>query len=167
MTLAAAVADATADKADPDTLPIDHVILTPDSQWAYDVAPSYAAASLTLGRLLQKDERRFRQATIVPLDTYVDARERKYLDDPIVEIEAASFDQALNCLPPLDWRREAGVERFCLSEFTDGRITRQYARLGDRYFSRSVRFRDPSTYLTAESINAAIAAGAVQQAEPQ
>lgn len=158
-TLAAPIDD------DPDHAPIDHVILTADSPWHYDIADTRHLASVKLGKFLQQDEARFRHATIVTLDDYVAAREQSYLDDPIVEISAERFHEALNCLPPLEWRRADGVERFCLSEFTTGRITAQYACFGERYFTRSVRYRDEGTYLTAASITAALEAGAVQPDE--
>lgn len=152
MTLAPTPADATTTDADPDTAPIDHVIVTPDTGRAYTFAPSYAAASARLRQLLQEDERRFCQATIATYDDYVAAREQSYLDQPLTQIDSGTFHQALNVLPPLAWKREDGVERFNLSEFTEGYITQQYARLGQRYFTKPVRHGDLATYMSRDSI---------------
>ncbi len=149
---------------DPDE-PIDHVILTTDSKFAYTIADSYRHAVAKLQELRAREPERFAGATITTLDGYTAATEKAYLDDGILEIDADAFDYALDVLPPLAYGRTDGVERFCMREFTSGRITRQYARMDERYFSRNVRYGDESTYLTRDAITAALAAGAVRRAE--
>jgi hypothetical protein len=36
-----------------------------------------------------------------------------------------------------------------MSEFQFGRVTEQFAKIGNRYFAKYVRHRDESTYITA------------------
>lgn len=145
--------------------PVDHVILIPSSKFAWSVCPSAAAAAAKVAELKLEDPEKFAEASVMTLDAFVDRREQSYLAQPIVEIDEARFGDALDCLPPLDYQRQDGVSRFCMSEFTDGAVTQQYAQMGDRFFTKPVRFRDRTTYLIGESITAALAAGAVQAAE--
>lgn len=158
-TLSADLAD------DPENAPIDHVILIPSSKFAWSLCPSAAAAAAKVAELRAEDPDKFAEASVMTLDAFVAQRERAYLDQPIVEIDEGRFGDALDCLPPLDYERRDGVSRFCMSEFTDGAVTQQYAQMGDRFFTKPVRFRDRTTYLSAETIAAALAAGAVQKAE--
>ncbi len=72
----------------------------------------------------------------------------------IIEVTAERYDEMLNILPPLDWVRDDGVERFSMCEFLDGPITTQFARIGNRYFTKPVRYGDKSTYITVDAVRA-------------
>ncbi|MBP1179997.1 hypothetical protein [Methylobacterium sp. PvR107] len=88
---------------------------------------------------------------IIPCDDWTAEREASYLDKPAAEITAERFDDMLNCLPPVYCGSGDCDFRFNMSEFQFGRITEQFARIGDRYFSKYVRHGDAATYITAEA----------------
>ena len=141
--------------------PTDSFIVEPNSRWAYNHHGTYTAAVQALGRLMIDDPHRFAKARVVIADRFAMECEQVYLDRPIVEITAERFEDMLDCLPPLDWTRRDGVERFNCREMTYGAVTNQYARYGNRYFCRPVRHRDHATYLPAAVIEQALAAGEV------
>lgn len=144
---------------------VDHVILIPSSKFAWSVCSSAQEAVDKIAALKVEDPAKFAEATMMTLDAFVAAREAGYLSTPIAEITEERYGDALDCLPPLAYERRDGVARFCMSEFTDGAVTQQYAQMGKRFFTKPVRFRDVSTYLTAESITAALEAGTVTPPE--
>ena len=87
---------------------------------------------------------------IVPCDSWMSEREASYLDKPAAEITAERFNDMLGCLPPIYCGNGDCHFRFSMSEFQFGRVTEQFAQIGDRYFSKYVRHGDASTYITAE-----------------
>lgn len=89
---------------------------------------------------------------IVPCDEWMAHREASYLSNPVREVTAEHFDDMLNCLPPIYCGNGDCDFRFSMSEFQFGRVTEQYAKIGNRYFSKYVRHRDVSTYITAASV---------------
>jgi hypothetical protein len=131
------------------------IIETADSAWAWSCHKGRAAAVARLVELRTEKPEQFRNAQVALLDDFVAAREASFLDQPVVEITADDWDYQFNCLPPLHWTRTDGVERFLSSEFTSGRITRQFARRGERHFMAYARAGDSSTFLTAPRIGAA------------
>jgi len=84
---------------------------------------------------------------------FLERQRRYYLREP-EEITPEHWEESLGMLPPLHWEVACGVERFLCCEFLDGNYTRQYARLGTRYFMRIVDHGDPSTWITAEMLGA-------------
>lgn len=68
--------------------------------------------------------------------TLADASRR--IDDafraPVSRITREQFWDALECLPPVGWKRYDSEESFKMSERTAGNITGIYARLGEEYF---------------------------------
>ena len=88
-------------------------------------------------------------------DTFAQAKRDHYLGagrNPLNEITAEAYDEALNVLPPLRWERRDGVERFLMREMLDGSVTEQYAQLNGRFWSRRADARDPETWITAAEI---------------
>lgn len=85
-------------------------------------------------------------------DDYAKAHDAFYLADPLVEIDAAKWWEMLEVLPPMRWEHKDGVERFLISEMLAGSITSQFAKLGERYFTRNVNAADRSTWITAAEI---------------
>lgn len=77
-------------------------------------------------------------------------REREaILADPMVEITAEQFNDALDILPPLRWVKKGGIEMFCCREMWSDTYTTQYAhdhRHG-KYYSKMVDVCDPSTWI--------------------
>lgn len=71
------------------------------------------------------------------------------------EIDHDAWWRALECLPPLDWRREAGAESFTLSEPYDldanspAMVYWRYVRIGDRYWEMLALRSTPITDLAA------------------
>lgn len=74
---------------------------------------------------------------VIPFDEampLIEAAQRaKYLSD-WKEITEEEWNDALEVLPPENWRTVAGVEIFRMMEYLTGTITGHYARLGERYF---------------------------------
>lgn len=64
---------------------------------------------------------------------------------PLREITESEFNEALNVLPPEKWTRCETWEAFRISEYTCGRITQHYLRVGSRYFTQS-RPAGPTAY---------------------
>lgn len=53
----------------------------------------------------------------------------------VKEIDEERFHDALECLPPLNWRRRADGESFMLCERKYEDITSIYVRVGNRFFT--------------------------------
>lgn len=71
------------------------------------------------------------ELTIMALDEYTALHDAAFRSEP----KPCTYEEyvvALECLPPEDWRRVAGVESFKMSEYLSGGITTIYAKKGDR-----------------------------------
>ena len=145
--------------------PSDSFIVEPGKRWAYSHHPTFTDAVRRLGQLMLDLPDQFRRARVVIADRYVFEIEQDDLDQPITEITSERFNDMFDALPPLAWSRQGGFQRFNFQEFFRGRITSQYAQLGERYFTRHVRHGDPATYLTPEVIEHALANGHVRLSE--
>lgn len=128
--------------------PGDHYI------WAAYTDADSAWADLFDVRKRQNDNA---YIVMTDFDAFFDAAEAKFMTGPRL-ITQAEYWEALECLPPMQWHSEGGIERFCISEFTFNRITNQYAQMGDRYLTKPVKFNDRSTYITGADFEAAKAA---------
>jgi len=84
---------------------------------------------------------------IVSLKEYEEIRRKYYLDRPLKEIDAETWDNMLNVLPPLKWVTIDGVNEFLLSEFLSGPYTDQYARKNGKYYTKIVDAYDKTTWL--------------------
>ena len=71
---------------------------------------------------------------ILPLAEAQARYERQFKTEP-VEIDEGAWHEALNVLPPEDWRHDANGESFKCSEPTAGSITAIYVRVGQRHFT--------------------------------
>ena len=77
------------------------------------------------------------------------------------EITAERFDEMLNILPPMAWKRSDAFdqkinripETFMLSEMIDGTHATQFAALDGRYFEKTVSVADRSTWITGAEID--------------
>lgn len=71
----------------------------------------------------------------------------------LVDVDEETFMEQLGVLPPVHWRHEGDFEHFMCMEPTNDSWHQQYARLGDRYKSKLVDRRDPTTWITREDFN--------------
>lgn len=145
--------------------PSDSFIVEPGKRWAYSHHPTYTDAVRRLGQLMLDLPDQFGRARVVIADRFAFEVEQADLDQPIIEIGERCFNEMFEALPPLAWSRQGHFQRFNFQEFFSGRVTNQYAQLGDRYFTRRVRHGDPLTYLTPDIIEQALANGHVRLAE--
>ncbi|MBR6636617.1 MAG: hypothetical protein IKK97_04115 [Phascolarctobacterium sp.] len=77
------------------------------------------------------------------------ARQRQYfVNRPIEEVSAESFNNAFECLPPLHIRHLSDKDwYFSMSEFYTGTFTGQYAYINGKYYYALVDITDNSTYI--------------------
>ena len=134
--------------------PAYQAIVRPNDTWPHTTADTLAEAERKLATLRAADPAYFASAEIMLFERFEAKVEARYLDQPIRETNSDDFHHMLEVIPPLDWRTIDGVERFNLSEMTYGRITQQWARCGERYFTRYARHGDRATYLTASALMA-------------
>jgi hypothetical protein len=129
----------------------DYVIIERGSEWPWCLAKGADGAADKLQSLIAEHGfERWAGAQVMTYDDYAAQHDARYLDAPPQVITADDFEEALGCLPPMQWHTTPdGVNVFCMSEFTSGRITTQYGRRNGAYRMRSVRFGDRSTYLRA------------------
>lgn len=78
-----------------------------------------------------------------------EAAAAKYIG-PWEPIDSETWMDALECLPPMRWRRVAGVEFFQMSERMTGDITRTYARVGNNCWRAYRRTGDEYAELARE-----------------
>ena len=92
-------------------------------------------------------------------EEYHAAERAFYIEQPLEEVTAERFYEMLNVLPPRCWITLKGVEMFCMSEMLTGTYTDQYAKAGDKYYTKIVDAKDRSTWihecLTQKSATAA------------
>jgi hypothetical protein len=128
----------------------DFVILEPGALWPWTLAATLEGAAAKLGALMLEDPRRWAAAGVLPYDTYAAEHDARYLSEPTRVIAEEEWEEALGCLPPLNWHTTAdGVNVFFMSEFMSGPITTQYGRRNGAYRLKYVRYGDASTYLKA------------------
>jgi hypothetical protein len=84
---------------------------------------------------------------IMSFDEFLKRQRRYYLSLPLREITKEKFEEMFSVLPPLYWCEIDGVEMFCLSEMWTGSYTDQFARVGDKYYTKMVDCRDKTTWI--------------------
>ncbi|MEV1657320.1 hypothetical protein ABZR11_29185 [Pseudomonas aeruginosa] len=84
-------------------------------------------------KTLAEMEQEFPGVVLMDEHEVVETINRLCRTDP-VEITEERFFVLLEVLPPLRWGRNHDSESFKMSEFTNGSITLNVVRLGDRYF---------------------------------
>jgi hypothetical protein len=80
--------------------------------------------------------------TVLPAHEAQERYESRF-KTPLREIDAKTFDEALNCLPPREWTRARGGKSFKISERIAGRVTAIYVELGRRFFRFDDNFSTP------------------------
>lgn len=135
---------------------LNFVIAVPTSKGIWNLYPTRDVATEALAKLQAERPDEFAGASVLTYDDWHSQMESELLADGIKEIDNEDYWYALEVLPPLQWHSADGVTRFCMSEFTRGNITNQYASIScdgvERYFVKPVRFNDRSTYITTDDI---------------
>lgn len=135
---------------------MNYCIAQPASYGVWNLYATEQEAGEALDKLRIERPGEFDAARVMLFDDWQKARDEDLLGAGLKEIDSEAFWYALEVLPPLQWHDADGVSRFCMSEFTFGRITNQYATIigaGEkRFFTKPVRFNDRSTYITADLI---------------
>ena len=90
---------------------------------------------------------------VMTLGQYDEAERAYHLSKPLQEVTPDRFDEMLNVLPPVAWQTRDGVERFIMSEATQGYFHDQFAKRGDRCFCRPVHVREQATWITGAEID--------------
>lgn len=85
--------------------------------------------------------------SVMTVSEFREKERSAYLSIPMREISAEEFDYFLNILPPAKWETRSGVEEFCMSEMLSGPFTSQYARAGDKYYTKYVDITDENTWI--------------------
>ena len=86
------------------------------------------------GETLEQIQARYPGALVGDSDEVTKAREDQLRTAP-APCTHEQFWYALECLPPMGWRNAGNGESFKMSERLSGRMTRIYARTGQRYWS--------------------------------
>lgn len=94
---------------------------------------------------------------VIEFEEFENRREARLVDRVLKEIDEEAYFEALEVLPPMNWHKKDGVERFLMSEFYSGNYTNQYAQRNGRYFTRMVNAFKRETWITAEEIDNFIA----------
>jgi hypothetical protein len=85
------------------------------------------------GKTLDEVKQQHPAAQLMGWKEYERHHNTHWTTDP-VEIDKAAFWDALECLPPVDWKTTAEGEVFKMSERLSGSITAIYCRIEDRFF---------------------------------
>lgn len=124
-------------------------IAQPGARTIWNAYTDKASALAALDKA-RKDAQNPALEVMTDIDAFLAQAEAQYMCDAAA-IDRETFEFALNELPPLDWRREGVIETFNCSEFTAGRITKQYARyhhMGKDYFlTKPVKHMKRETYI--------------------
>lgn len=130
------------------------VIIEEGAEWPWTLAETEQAANEKLAALKAEHPTQWATGRIVSYEVFQAEHDARYLNAPVREITAEEFDEMLGVLPPLQWHTTPdGVNVFCISEFTSGRITAQYGRRNNAYRARYVSYGDRSTYLCADDFS--------------
>lgn len=116
----------------------------------------YAAETEEQIRLRYPDARR------MTFDDAILSKENALIDAPM-EITEDQFIEALEVLPPNQWRTVGNEESFKMSEHLSGGITRIYARIGERFFSFNDRFTLPHKQIIAKCQEAQVGESATTE----
>ena len=104
------------------------------------------------GETIDEVGKRYPGAYLTTYDSAIALQASSLITAP-VEITEEVFIDALECLPPMDWKGGGNAESFKMCEFTSGTITCIYVRIGKRYFSMQ-----DSAFLSHDEIIAKVTA---------
>ena len=117
-----------------------------------DTATAAGLGSCT-GDNLQQVQARYPVAELMPLDEACrlaqEAQRAHYCHGP-VEITAERFEEMLNVLPPMQWKRGPGAQSFKMSELTCGTLTGIFCEVRGRYFELCDDVRNSHEWIVRE-----------------
>jgi len=130
--------------------------IDPPSVWDFYGAVEYAEAKKDEANAynikLEAHGAPKRNYQIMTYAEYKAAERAFYLCDPAEEITEEKFIERLEVLPPQQWIHAGGFESFLMSEHWSGPYTSQYARHGQRYYTKMVDATDKGTWMTAATV---------------
>lgn len=77
---------------------------------------------------------------------------KQYLSRPLVEVTEEQYNDALECMFPLKYGTNRGLESFFMREFWSGNYTSQYAKISDKIYCKLVDFSKPETWVTPNMV---------------
>jgi len=85
---------------------------------------------------------------IMTFEEYLQRERDYYINQPIAEIKAETYNEMLNILHPLKWCTINNIEMFCMSEFLTGSYTSQYLhdKKTGKYYHKIVDITDKATW---------------------
>lgn len=84
---------------------------------------------------------------LMTFDEFLRRQRAAIMDEPVEETTAEKYEDALCVLPPLHYVSINGVTMFCMGEMLTGTYARQYAKIGNRFYTAVVDVKDKSTWL--------------------
>lgn len=84
---------------------------------------------------------------LMTFDEFLSRQRAAIMDEPVEETTAEKYEDALCVLPPLHYVTINGVTMFCMGEMLTGTYARQYAKIGNRFYTAVVDVKDKSTWL--------------------
>lgn len=98
---------------------------------------------------LEAEAKRLKAAKfeLITFDEFLRRQRLAMLSGPVEETTAEKYEDALCVLPPLHYVTINGVTMFCLGELLTGTYARQYAKIGNRFYTAVVDTKDKTTWL--------------------
>ena len=84
---------------------------------------------------------------LMTFDEFLNRQRAAIMDEPVEETTAEKYEDALCVLPPLHYVTINGVTMFCMGEMLTGTYARQYAKIGNRFYTAIVDVKDKSIWL--------------------
>lgn len=125
--------------------------------WPWDYYDDQDIANLKCSELNDKKVLKMEEPTyqVMIYDQFKQLEYKRYITGEVEKITEEEFDEALNVLPPLRWKRDGHIETFCMSEFAINTFTNQYGHFGDQYVKKMIDCSDPSTEIMLEDFKKA------------
>lgn len=113
---------------------LTHCFYVPGKPGIIDAVHPETGLGVWSGETLEQVQKRYPGAVKEDFDVATQANDDHWRQAPS-RISSEKFHEALNVLPPEDWRHGTGdCESFKMSERTSGSITAIYARVGSEYW---------------------------------
>lgn len=125
--------------------------------WPCDYYDDQDIANLKCSELNDKKVLKMEEPTyqVMRYDQFKKFEYERYITGKVEKITEEEFHEALNVLPPFEWKRDGHIETFCMSEFTIHTFTNQYGHFGDQYVKKMIDCSDPSTEIMLEDFKKA------------
>jgi hypothetical protein len=135
---------------------IEFVIADANGRGCFNFYETMEAATADLPRANGKEWESFREKgggyEAMTWEEYSRRNRAFWLADPPSEVTEERWTYFLEVLPPKEWTNRGGFESFLMIEHTSGSFTQQCARLGQRYWTKTVDASDRATWMTRETL---------------